>query len=323
MNPTSALVELLDTYHDFHSNWVERFDQPPSPVEFLQIIRRNRPVIISNGFSHWPAVEKWDPSYLKDKITEDITIAQTPFGNADSVVKNNEDGIEYFVKPHTTQGSFAELLDHLQNDTIESSDPVQYVQSQDDNLHGEYSTLLSDIDEEISWASVLGTPDAINLWIGNGRSTSALHKDNYENLYCVLSGLKSFVLISPLEVACVRERTLPSATYMADADGGFKIVPDDPPSDVSCWPTLDPDNPEKSSPFWDLCKPLRVDVHPGEILYLPAMWYHKVSQKCAPGSMCIAVNYWYDMDYSGPFYSLCQFLRSSSLLLANAHTSTY
>jgi len=148
-----------------------------------------------------------------------------------------------------------------------------YLQTEDDNLHGEYSTLLSDIDEEIPWASVLGKPDAINLWIGNGRSTSAMHKDNYENLYCVLSGVKSFVLISPLEVACVRERTLPSATYKVDADGGFKIVPDDPPSDVPCWPTLDPDNPEKkSSPFWNLCKPLQVDVHPGEMLYLPAMW---------------------------------------------------
>jgi len=80
MDPTSALVELLETYHDLHNNWIERFEQPPSPIELLQVIRRNRPVIISNGFSHWPALEKWDPTYLKDKITEDITIAQTPFG---------------------------------------------------------------------------------------------------------------------------------------------------------------------------------------------------------------------------------------------------
>jgi len=49
--------------------------------------------------------------------------------NADSVVKNDEDGVEYFVKPHTTQGSFTEFLDYLQNDTIESSDPVKYAQS--------------------------------------------------------------------------------------------------------------------------------------------------------------------------------------------------
>lgn len=146
---------------------------------------------------------------------------------------------------------------------------------EDDNLHGEYASLLSDIDEEIPWASALGSPEAVNLWIGNGRSTSAMHKDNYENLYCVVSGVKSFVLISPLEVACVRERTLPSATYQPDsnAEGGFKIVPDEPPCDVHGWPTLDPDDPEKQdSKFWKYCKPLRVDVQCGEILYLPAMW---------------------------------------------------
>lgn len=145
--------------------------------------------------------------------------------------------------------------------------------TEDDNLHGEYACLLPDIDEEISWASALGKPDAVNLWIGNDRSTSAMHKDNYENLYCVITGIKSFVLISPLEVACVRERTLPSATYKMKSEGGFEIVPDDPRSDVPFWPTLDPDNPQfRPSPFWKYCKPLRVDVHPGEILYLPAMW---------------------------------------------------
>ena len=144
---------------------------------------------------------------------------------------------------------------------------------EDDNMHGEYQCLLPDVDEEIPWADVLGKPDAINLWIGNGRSTSAMHKDNYENLYCMISGVKKFVLISPMEVACVRERTLSAATYKPDAYGNYKIVPDDPASDVPFWPTLDPDDPEKRpSKYWKYCKPLRVELHPGEMLYLPAMW---------------------------------------------------
>lgn len=122
------------------------------------------------------------------------------------------------------------------------------------------------------------SPDAVNLWIGNGRSTSALHKDNYENLYCMVAGIKRFVLISPVEVACVQERTLPSATYQPcngpeHGQRQYKMVPDDPPTNVPFWPTIDPDDPEKTSlGIWRHCRPLRVELHPGDILYLPAMW---------------------------------------------------
>lgn len=49
--------------------------------------------------------------------------------NADSVVRNEEENVDYFVKPHTAQGSFAEFLDYLQDHRVGSSDPVQYAQS--------------------------------------------------------------------------------------------------------------------------------------------------------------------------------------------------
>ena len=89
---------------------------------------------------------------------------------------------------------------------------------ENDNLRGEYSELYKDVAKDIPWARIaLGQdPDAINLWIGNSRSVTALHKDNYENIYCQVIGSKHFVLIPPLEVACVNERQLPSATYAID-----------------------------------------------------------------------------------------------------------
>ena len=37
--------------------------------------------------------------------------------------------------------------------------------------------------------------------------------------------------------------------------------------------------------------------------------YHKVSQSCGPEGFTCAVNYWYDMEFSGPFHPLCSFLR--------------
>lgn len=167
--------------------------------------------------------------------------------------------------------------------------------TEDDNLHGEFSPLLPDVPPSVSFATeAFGRdPDAANVWIGNDRSVSALHKDNYENLYCQISGRKKFVLISPLEVACVEEQTLPAATYHPDGQGGFKVVLDEPKSEVQCWPTVDPDEPlGKAGVWWRHCRPLRVTLEPGDMLYLPAMWYHKVSQECGEEGICCAVNYW-------------------------------
>lgn len=29
-----------------------------------------------------------------------------------------------------------------------------------------------------------------------------------------------------------------------------------------------------------------------QVLYLPAMWYHKVAQEAGDEGLCVAVNYW-------------------------------
>lgn len=68
---------------------------------------------------------------------------------------------------------------------------------------------------DIAWARIaLGRqPDAVNLWIGNSRSITSLHRDNYENVYCQVVGRKHFVLLPPVEMACINEKLLTAATY--------------------------------------------------------------------------------------------------------------
>ena len=91
---------------------------------------------------------------------------------------------------------------------------------ENDNLRGEYSQLYADVGKDIPWAKIAfggQEPDAINLWIGNSRSVTALHRDNYENIYCQIIGTKHFVLVAPAEMACVNEKMLPCANYVLDA----------------------------------------------------------------------------------------------------------
>ena len=43
--------------------------------------------------------------------------------------------------------------------------------------------------------------------------------------------------------------------------------------------------------------PLRWEVAAGEVLYLPAGWWHHVQQLSDGDEPVIAVNYWYDMAF--------------------------
>ncbi|VEU42455.1 unnamed protein product [Pseudo-nitzschia multistriata] len=49
-------------------------------------------------------------------------------------------------------------------------------------------------------------PDAVNLWMGDERAVSAMHKDHYENLFYVLSGEKVFGLCPPSDAPFLYEQ---------------------------------------------------------------------------------------------------------------------
>ena len=128
---------------------------------------------------------------------------------------------------------------------------------------------------------------AVNIWIGNRNSTTVLHRDNYENIYCQIVGSKSFALLPPLATACIKERFLSTATF----DAALNIVPDNPCTEVPCalW---DPDKPsENTTQFSHLSKPIRARLDPGDVLYLPALWYHKVTQDNSEEGICCSINY--------------------------------
>lgn len=52
-----------------------------------------------------------------------------------------------------------------------------------------------------------------------------MHKDPYENIYCVISGFKDFILIPPVDVHLVPRKTYQSAIFESDDHGAFHIKP--------------------------------------------------------------------------------------------------
>lgn len=102
---------------------------------------------------------------------------------------------------------------------------IFYLQKQDSNLTKEFPELLPDIDSELSWASeAFGSkPSAVNLWIGDQRSVTSLHKDPFENIYCVVNGWKDFVLLPPTDRPWLPYKNLPVAQYKEKSAGKFTM----------------------------------------------------------------------------------------------------
>lgn len=142
----------------------------------------------------------------------------------------------------------------------------------------------------------------MNLWIGDERSVSSLHKDHFENMYAVITGEKTFTLLPPTDILYLKEKEYPAMQYKVKSSyhssrsfnectvelsnrlGGMPIVgkltkADLELTDVGCpsssliWIETDPDDPDvlKAHPAFRHAHPMRCKIHPGEVLYIPGM----------------------------------------------------
>lgn len=307
----NRLAECSQEAHDLYLNQsVPYLDGPPEPLQFHRDwIAPNKPCIIRNAFSHWPALSKWSPDYLREKVgSKVISLAVTPNGYADAV---NGDR---FVMPEERQMSFSSVLDIIEG-KVDKGGGVFYVQKQCSNLLQELPELTADVQPHIAWMSTaLGKlPDAVNFWLGEANAITSMHKDHYENLYCVVSGEKHFVLIPPTDRPFIPYGLFQPAIYHQRDDGEFEVI-DQSDSEMVPWIPLDPLNPDlERYPQYRRARPLHCSVKAGEMLYLPSLWFHHVQQSHG----CIAVNFWYDMDYDIKYNyfqlqeALCEVTRST------------
>ena len=71
----------MSTYHELNNAFVPRVPGPPTPLEFLQYVRRNQPVVFTGLMEGWGALERWDDMYLREKMQGcNIDVAVTPLG---------------------------------------------------------------------------------------------------------------------------------------------------------------------------------------------------------------------------------------------------
>lgn len=337
----AVLQGLSEDTGDFWTGQSVPILHNPDEVAFLRAVCAYHPVIIRGAIDHWDALRRWNSSYLVDVLGDRaVAVNLTPDGHGDCVKyvdtswfhledavssqRSNEqrtttsnaptdaEGMgPYFVYPAESEMRLSSFFDLLED---RHRSIVPYLSQQNDNVRKSMPELLRDIDSSLLLANTAFDamePEAINLWIGDERSVSSLHKDHFENMYAVVSGEKIFTLFPPTDAAFLPEGDFPTLRYYLAEDNGLPSMRLGLSSAGCDFPTLrwihyDPDadcshrRGNASVLSSQFAHPLRCTLSPGEMLYIPAMWYHRVSQTCHT----VAVNYWYDQrfDFRYVFY---------------------
>jgi hypothetical protein len=266
-------------------------------------------------------------TYLQKKVETDENGLVVFCSSSSSTAPNNE-------KDQSRDNTRGENFHHQNDDNLppfitESASDILYYSRQNDCLRKEVQPLMKFFPSTISFAEeAFNTkPEAVNIWIGNEKSVSSIHKDHYENIMCVASGEKEFTICPPLDAMFLKESSFPTGTFRRDSphdtwrivqvdDGGNREDDSVTMTRTTRW--IESFNAKKllstneierqeyldQHPLLKYAHPMKVTVKAGDMFYLPCLWYHQVTQTCET----VAVNYWYDMRFDSPHWCIFHLL---------------
>lgn len=209
---------------------------------FQQYVRPCRPVVIEGLLDGSGAFERWDLTYLRERIGQRRIPVEIPqrkniFGDPAN------GGVQY---EWTT---FSEFLDDVEHRPPTA--PRRYLAQLD--FQKAFPELEPDLPKPACLDYIYCAKTA--MWIGAGNQVTPLHYDMYDNIMFMIQGRKTWTLVSPEETPNVYPRGFPSAFYSQ----------------------VDVENPDlRQFPAFADAHPLVVELERGDALFVPGGWWHHV-----------------------------------------------
>lgn len=259
---TNELEINLKIHDDYDSNAICDIDRRDCPsIEYFleRHFNPQKPLLITNAISHWPAIEKWrNYKYLIAKagsrtVPIELGSKYTSDNWSQSLVK------------------FSSFLEHclvdIENKSDQSGDDVAYLAQHD--LFDQIPELRNDICVPEYICSSENVP-RIKAWLGPKGTISPLHTDPTHNLLCQIFGKKKVILAAPENTDSLYpyEHFILHNTSQIDAES----------VDYNKFPLV------RAVKFYELL------LQKGDMLYLPPKWWHYVRSQ----SPSFSVSFWFD-----------------------------
>lgn len=246
---------------------VERIENPT--VEFFQkhISPSRKPVIITEVVNNWKIYSLWTTDFFNTLLGDreiSVCASKSPI-----VMVDPEKGFSNFAKPMKFR-NFLELLNPDKNLTDKN---YYYTRAQVLKLFPE---LMQDIEIPIYCKNQPFNQDyLINLWMGSSGTTTSLHYDLDDNLLTQIRGKKRVILLDPKQTKFIYPFPANSTTYH------FSQVPNIDKPDLRQFPKC------------EQAKSYEIILEAGEMLFIPAFWWHQVYTIDSPQFPIISVNFWW------------------------------
>jgi len=272
---------------------LKRLDSPSVATFLREAVASSSPALLTGLLDDTESFLRAD--LLNMSLDGTTNVNFTPDGRADSV-NTTQDCFTLPLEESIPVELFLNLLENpLENDA------VPYLSEQNDNLSSRFQGNAKKFVRralEFSTEAFGEQPDAVNIWMGDSRSVSSTHKDHYHNIICVLEGAKQLCIWPPSDVLFLPSRRVKVKRWRRkDGRQEQRILCDDleledaDPSQIEWIGLAEEEVFSKSPPF---SSPMHVTVPAGSVLYLPPLYYHRVSNL----GVTTAVNFWFNMDFN-------------------------
>ncbi|MEH2055777.1 MAG: cupin-like domain-containing protein [Nostoc sp.] len=241
---------------------IERVEQPTKEEFQRNFLSRRRPVIITGAINDWNALSLWTANYLTTLFSDkqvDISVSQSRIftGNLENGFANLRQKMQF--------SDFINIL-------VSKNKFEKYYYLQQQSIPTEFPAILQDIKFPEYFDKKLFVDPTI--WIGSGGNTSPLHYDAMDNLFTQVSDRKRFLLFDPQQT---------SSLYPFPAS-----------SKIPHMSQINIEKPDwEKFPNFQKAKYFECIVELGEILFIPAFWWHQVySLANSNHELNISVNFW-------------------------------
>lgn len=199
----------------------------------------NRPLVMPGLIADWPAVTRWTPEYLKRVFGAQPVQVQAK--------RNSDPRFEREKDRHTATIEFDAFIEQIERE--EGND--LYLTAYNSGANAE---AMSALRPDLGSLDAYLRQDAGMLWIGPRGTFTPLHHDLTNNLLLQVTGRKSVLLVSPLETP-----------RLYNDQHVFSRVSD-----------LEEPGIAERFPLLADIRIYRVDLSPGDALFIPVGWWHQV-----------------------------------------------